>query len=278
MRPLLPPLALAVPALALLPQEPTGAERYPRERQERVLRYFNMKGRLDVDKLRVAVSEAGFDLVFGPVEAASRPSNHVVAVSAPWETSASAVQRVLRKGKVQVEELEAFLFHGRVENGFPTFGVGLERIDYVLGMSGQIRWCDMVEGWTQFYCVEGKLEAEELEERWRKLQDPLGDDPATLGEPVQDELTWTLARELDEKEGRKLAKAIHKLHGVSSAEVRGSALTVRVTLVEVAAGSPGQAFPGPAGEPASPRVAYSTRELWDLLEEQGLNAPGDEAR
>lgn len=268
-------LAVAVPALVALAQEPTEPGRYPQERQEHVLRYFNLKGQLDGERFHEALREAGFDLAYGPVEAASRPSNSVVAVRVPWDVSARDVERVLRKGKVKTEELEVFLFHGRIENGFPTFGIGLERIDYMLGMSGDIRWCDMIGDWTQFYCVAGELGAEEIEELWRKLQRPLGDEPATLGAPVEDELTWTLSRELDEAQGRKLTKAVGKLPGVTSAEVQGAALTVKVELVEVRAGAPGGTFAGLGAEGASPRVTYSTRDLWELLAEEGLVGTGE---
>jgi hypothetical protein len=176
------PLLFAVAALAaLFQEEDRGADPYPAARQEQVLRFYNLKGKLDRGELEAAVRAASMEIVYGPVEAASRPSNSVVVVSTPAEASPREVEKVLRKARVQVEELEAFLFEGRLDGGFPDFGIGLEKIDYMLGISGEIRWCDMVEGWTVFYCVAGRLDADELEGRFRKLQRGFGSTDATLG-------------------------------------------------------------------------------------------------
>jgi hypothetical protein len=187
-----------------------------------------------------------------------------------------AVARVLKRGGGKLEELEAFLFRGRIENGFPTFGLGLKRIDYMLGMSGAIRWCDMLDEWTVFYCVEGKLDAAEIEDRWRKLQRPLGSEPATLGVVVTDRFTWTLPEEVDERRAKKLAKAIAKLDGVAAVDVRGTSLAVTIELAELSVSGPAQGFADEQPSRARPpRITASTNGLWDLLEKEGL-APGSE--
>ena len=266
------PLALALAPLLALPQEPEeGPERYPQVLQERVLRYYHLKGKLDLDKLNAAAKDAGFEIAYGPMEAGSRPSNSVVAVSVPFEARSRDVERALKKAKLKVAELEVFLYRGRIENGFPTFGLGLKKIDYMLGISGEIKWCDMFEGWTQFYCVKGELDAEEIEGLWRKLQRPLGDEPATLGEVVRDELDWSLTGEVDERSWKKLEREIRKLEGVAEVFLDGSELHVTLDMAGLSATGLAQSFAGvEAMDGGPPRITFSSRALWVLLAAEGL--------
>jgi len=245
----------------------------PAVRPERVLRYYNLKGRLDAGDLQQAARAAGLEIVRGPLEEASRPSISVVVVSAPAAAGAREVERALKLSGIKLEPLEVFLFRGRVENGFPAFGGLATKLDYLLGMSGDIRWCELEGEWTQFYCVRGKLDAEELEELWGKLQRPLGDEPATLGPVVQETFAWTLAREPDGGEARKLTKALGKLDGVRDVVLEGAALTVTVELAGLAEGGPATAFDGsPAARGTPLRATFSTLAVWELLEGEELLA------
>jgi hypothetical protein len=270
-------LALSLALLAQAPQQGGGEEpeRYPQVAEQRVLRYFNLKGKLDRGRLNEALKDAGYELAYGPMEAASRPSNSVVAVSVPFEAKVRDVERALKKGKVKTEELELFLFRGRIENGFPTFGIDLKKLDYMVGISNEIRWCDMGEQLTQFYCVAGELEAAELEELYCKLQRPLGDEPATLGEVVRDRLTWTLAREPEERERKDLEQEILELDGVTGVELDGAELRLELELAGLRASGLSRASAnGPGERGAPPWAAFASRELWELLEAEGLVSAG----
>jgi hypothetical protein len=267
------PLALAL-VLAAAPQQESVTGLYPAVRHERVLRSYNLEGKLDRGKLEAAARDAGLEIVYGPVEASSRPQNSVVVVSALADDEPHDIEVALRQARVQVEELEVFLFEDRIEGGFPDFGIGIEKIDYMLGISGEIRWCDMVEGWTVFHCVAGRLDADELEGRFRKLQRGFGHEDATLGEVVRDRFTWTLPSEVDPARAKKLEKAIGKLAGVSAAAISGRELAVTLELAGLEVGGPPAGFRGEAPSRASPpRPTASTNPLLDLLAEEGL-APG----
>jgi len=268
-------VSLALVATALQQEPEADVDRYPQVREERVLRYFGLKGRLDAGELNEALKEADLELAYGPVEAASRPANSVVAVSVPFDLKVRDVERALKKAKVKTEELEVFLYRGRIENGFPTFGIGLEKIDYMLGISGEIKWCDMRGDWTQFYCVDGKLEAQDIEDLWQKLQRPLGTEPATLGEVVGDTLTWTLSRDVDEREWKKLSKAIGALDGVKGARLDGRTLHLELEMAGLNATGLVGVFEGEPEDPTGPpRATFASRELWDLLAGEELVPTG----
>jgi hypothetical protein len=269
------PLALAlvasVPLLSSQEEEPPPIERCPPVRHETCVRFFALKGKLDTGKLNDAVHAAGIEVAYGPMEADSRPSNSMVALTVPADMKVRDVERTLKKAKVKVEELEAFHFRGRVENGYPSFGIGLKTIDYLLGIDGDIKWCDRLENDTIFYCVEGKLTAGKLEDLFVKLQDPLGDGSPTLGDLIVDEVTWTLPEAVDESRAKKLIKAIDKLDGIDSAELNGAALRFEAPLASVVASGPAQGHDGEEPTRGSPpRVTRLTNELWDLLVEEGL--------
>jgi len=254
---------------------PAPLERCPPVRHETCLRFFGLKGKLDAGKLNEALEKAQFKIAYGPREASSRPSNSMVVLEMPTDTKVRDVKRVLKKAKVKVEELEAFHFRGRVENSYPTFGVDIKPIDYLLGVDGDIKWCDRMEVDTIYYCVKGKLKAEKLEKLFVSLQGPLGDNTPTLGEVVVDEVTWTLPEEVDEGRAKKLVKAIGKLDGVASVELEGTALHLVLPLKGVVASGPAQGHEGEQPTRASPpRITRLTNELFDLLVEEQLTPVG----
>jgi hypothetical protein len=277
-----------LPALVLVGlQEAQPAALYPQLRSEVVMRFFSIKGDVDQAALDTALSEARIEIVQGPQACESRPGRVFVAVHVPTEASVRDVMRVLGKGGGKAEELACVVFDGRTQadTELPSFGLGLTTRDFILGMSGEIRWYDSLEGRSQFYGPAGKLEPSDIQKRYQKLYEPFGG--GTIGTLVRERFTWTLARALEERDAQKLVKQIEKLALVVSATLEGAALTVEVELSDLLVSNP--RLPSPLPEPpegeqvapalrqqadALPRATWCTGPLFDLLAAEGLATAG----
>lgn len=279
------PLALAAVA-ALSWSPPLSApdhDPYPPVRHATVLRFLHLKGDVELGELNGSVRELDAEVVYGPRAADSRPGNHFVAIECPADLAVKDLARALRKAKVKAEETEWFAFSGRNDSDsqFPSFGKGFTSKDFVLGMSGDIRWYDSEEGFSQFYCTPRKLDAEDILERYQKLTGPFHG--GNLGGEIHESFTWRLPSVPEPKVAKKLLKTIAKLDGITDVGLEGDALTVEVTLsglVESAPPIPYWHLP-PGGETSRdspPRARFFTNELFDVLSDAELTpvaAAGD---
>ncbi len=273
--------ALATPALR--PQDAAEVraadELYPPAAQLEVVRFLVVKtDEPDVGEINAALRELEAQIIYGPRTTEARPGRAFVAVRAPHDLPASKLERALRKGGAAAQELVCTAFAGRDDRDsqVAVMGFNFTTRDFVMGMSGDIVWFDSAGGWSQFYGPRGKLEADELADRYAKLYGPYGG--GKLGSLVRERFTWTLAVAPDEKRAKRLLDAVRKLEGVSAAALDGPALSVEVALDGLAScGVAGQVPSGadPKAEldkagVSAPRACFSTRPLWDLLAAEGL--------
>jgi hypothetical protein len=271
------------PLVLLLAQQPaplavrSADELYPPVRAAEVVRFFSLDtDEPDLAKLSAGLSELGAELVYGPRTTEARPGFSFFAVRAPAGESAKKLALALRRGGAAAHELECVAFDGR-EGGDSRVAVGgasFTTRDFVMGISSDIVWFDCVGAWSQFYGLPGKLEPDEIAERYRKLYAPYGG--GRIGQVVRESFRWTLAATPDEKTRARLLKAVQKLEGVHEARLEGNVLGVTVELAGLLASGVAGKIPAAEGEVLdqagreTPRVAFSTRPLHDLLAAEKL--------
>jgi hypothetical protein len=274
---------LAVAARA--PQEDAASsvrqadDLYPAVKVEEVVRFVVVRtDEPQLGDLKDALKELGAAVVYGPRTTQARPGRAFFAVRLPWSVSARELERAARKAGGAADALACTAFEGR-EGRDQAIDVGplsFTSRDFVMGISGEIVWFDSIGGWSQFYGAPGKIDAEDVAERYIQLYAPYGG--GSLGRVVEERFTWTLKSVPDGKQEAKLLKAIAKLDGVTDVALAGAALSVQVRLEDVPACAPAGALSKSSGEEdafdaaglAAPRAAWCTRPLWDLLEAQGL--------
>jgi hypothetical protein len=278
-----------------------GLDLYPPQRSKTRLLFFSLDGDIRADPVRKALAElsskdAECHVAYGPVSSAARPNKSFVAVEAPVEKSARDVQRALKHGVPAVEELAVTCFLGEPKKlGGGTSGYSPR--DWVLGMTNDLRWVESFAGFSEFFFTPGKLTADVLTDRFRKLGDPFGQ--GDIGKLVKDEFTWTLAGPtdghaegpLDPAAAKRAEKAIAKLEGVRDAKIDVAAKTLRVAveLDGLKIGGPPLAFAPPkppeaghgdaksSGEVSAdaPRVRFDTTPVFDALDKEkiGVTVP-----
>ncbi len=271
---------LLLASLLALPgqsKEP-APELYPAERPKTHVLFFMLEGELKAEPLRKALSdlstkEAECKLVYGPRKTPARPSAQFVAVEAPAALGAKELAGALRKGCANADPVACTVFKGAAEgmssNSEGQGFLGMGARDFVLGMSGDIRWYDASGGWRQFYFGTGKIEAKEIADRYQKLFGPLGGGEA--GEVVRESVRWTLAEPLDPKAAARAEKALAKLPGVAKAAIDPAQreLVLELRLENLKSSGPVMAFPG--GTEAGPvRVRFDTQALFEVLDKEKL--------
>ncbi len=270
---------LLAAALALLPQSKEPApDPYPPERPKAHVLFFMLEGELKAEPMRKALSELGTKeaeckLVYGPRKTAARPGAQFVALEAPSALGAKELTAALRKGCSNAEPVACTVFKGEAggmganSEGQGFLGMGAR--DFVLGMSGDIRWYDALGGWRQFYFGAGRIDAKEIADRYQKLFGPLGG--GTAGEVVRENLRWTLAEPLDPKAAARAEKALAKLPGVARATLDAGQrlLTLELRLENLKSSGPVLAFPG-APDPSPVRVRFDTQALFEVLDKEKL--------
>lgn len=256
-----------------------AVDHYPTVKMEQVVRFVTVKtDEPDLADLGTALKELGGAVVYGPRTTSGRPGRSFFAVRLPWEVSRRDFERAARKAGGTADELAVTAYEGREgrDQKIDVGPFGFTSRDFVVGISGDIDWFDSVGGWSQFYGRPGKIDAEDLSERYIKLYAPYGG--GSLGRVVEEDFTWTLKSVPDEKRGARLLKAVEKLDGVLAVELVEADLTVRVRLADLAVAQPAGTFAAGTGEEdafdaaglGAPRAAWCTRPLWDLLEELDL--------
>ncbi|MBK7645418.1 MAG: hypothetical protein IPJ19_20665 [Planctomycetes bacterium] len=270
------PLFLAL-LLAGLAQEPAAGPSAPSaERPASRVCFFMLSGELKAEPLRKALAElsstaAQCRILEGPRKTGARPGAQFVAVEAPAALGAKELIAALRKGCGGAEPLSFTAFEGKAGGqgadaesaGF----LGLPTRDFVLGMSGDIRWYDTLSDWRQFYFAAGKIGAKEIADRYHKLFGPVGGGEA--GEVAREELQWTLAEPLDPKAAERAHKALAKLPGVARAvfDAPTRALRLDVRLENQKSSGP----PGKRAEKAGPvRVRFDTLPVFEILDKEKL--------
>src|SRR5689334_10346507 len=253
----LPEEPMAVPllfaALLALQAQPKGPapDPYPPERPKAHVCFFVLEGELKAEPLRKALSElstkeAECRLVYGPRKTPARPGAQFAAVEAPAALGAKELCAALRKGCASAEPVACTVFEGSAEGtGSNSEGqgfLGMGARDFVLGMSGDIRWYDALGGWRQFYFGAGKIDAKEIADRYHKLFGPLGGGEA--GEVVRESLRWPLAEPLDPKAAARAEKALAKLPGVAKAAIDPAqrVLALELRLENLRSSGPALAF------------------------------------
>lgn len=270
------PLFLAA-LLAALAQAPEP-EPYPPERPRTHVFFFMLEGELKAEPLRKALSdlstrEAECKLVYGPRKTPARPGAQFVAVEAPAALGPKELVPALRKGCSAADPVACTVFKGSGEGtGSNSEGqgfLGMGARDFVLGMSGDIRWYDALGGWRQFYFGAGKIDAKEIADRYQKLFGPLGG--GTAGEVVRESLRWTLAEPLDPKAAARAQKALAKLPGVQHASIDPAQrlLTLTLRLENLQSSGPALSFPG-APDAGPVRARFDTVPLFEILDKEKL--------
>ena len=270
---------LATLLLAALTQTKGPApEPYPAERPKAHVLFFMLEGELKAEPLRKALAdlstkEAECKLVNGPRKTAARPGAQFVAVEAPAALGSKEVLAALRKGCGNADPVACTVFQGPAQGtGSNSEGqgfLGMGARDFVLGMSGEIRWYDALGGWRQFYFGAGKIDAKEIADRYKKLFGPLGGGEA--GEVVSESLRWTLAEPLDAKAAARAEKALAKLPCVAKATIDATqrVLALELRLENMKSSGPVMAFPG-AEQQGPVRARFDTQALFEVLDKEKL--------
>ncbi|HEX6883374.1 MAG TPA: hypothetical protein VF530_08330 [Planctomycetota bacterium] len=253
-----------------------ASAQYPCARPATLVRFFHLATDApDLAKVNAALRELGAELAHGPATTSGWPGNAFVAVRAPAGVEARALASALKKGGGAAQLLALTAFDGRTgsDHDFGLSGFGVTKRDMVRGISSDVTWYEARGTWSQFYGKTGKLEAEELAERYAKLYAPYGG--AQLGAVVRERFTWTLTRAPEEKARAALLKKLQKIAGVEEAALAGERLTVTVRLADLEACPdlgplPGDGTPLDEASASSPRAAYDVTALHDLLRGEGL--------
>lgn len=277
---------LALPVASQEAPHAPAPPAYPPERPRAHVFFFVLEGKLEAEPMRKALSELSTRdtpcrLVYGPRKTGARPSAQFAAVEAPAALGAKELATALRKGCGGAETLACTLFKGDGSGtGSDAEGRGffdLPMRDFVLGMSGDIRWYDAREGWRQFYFPAGKVAAKEIEDRYAKLFGPVGG--GAVGRVVEEAIDWTLAAPLDPKAAARAEKAIAKLPGVARCTIDPAtrALSIAVRLENLRSCGPAQPFPSElpraerAGDEGGPlRASFDTLALFEVLDKEKL--------
>jgi hypothetical protein len=277
MRAVLPLLALLLARQEPAPGEvPVADAFYPCRASANVVRFFHLEeDEPDLAKARPALAELGAELLYGPRTESGRPGHAFVALRAPRDVAPKKLAAALRKGGGAADELAALVFDGRTgeAHDFGLGGLGVTKRDFVMGMSGDVTWYEMVGERSQLFGPPGTLDAAELAARYAKLYEPYGG--SKLGAPARERFTWTLSAAPDEKRRAQLERALAKLDGVTAVALAGAELTVTVTLADLTACGDVGAIPAAAevlddASRAMPRVAFDTGPLHALLQAEGL--------
>jgi hypothetical protein len=241
--------------------------------------FFMLEGKLEPEPLRKALAElstkeAQCKLAYGPRKAGARPGAQFVAVEAPAALGSKELSAALRKGCSAADLMACTVFRGKDAGrggdaeGSGFFGMDLR--DFVLGMSGDIRWYDTQPEWRQFYFGPGKIAAKEIADRYQKLFGPVGG--GQVGSVAGDELRWTLAEPLDEKAAARAAKAIGKLAGVArcALDPKTRVLELELHLENLKSSGPVLASAQAPGDPAPVRLRFDTVPLFEILDKEQL--------
>ena len=250
-----------------------AAPLYPAERHPTVLHYFALVGEVDGEVLQRALAaldaQGRARILEGPVACSTRPRASSAGTRRAPRARGSASSAALRRACSEVEPLSATSFE--TSDG-PLPGIlAYSARDCIVGMADEMRWFEEREGRRTFWFVSGKLAAEDVAKRFRRLYEPFGH--PEVGRLVEHPLSWALAAPIDTAAARKAERAIAKLPGVLSARIdpKAATLEARVAIDAVRQTLPG----GGEREGAVPaRLRWPTNALLDVLAEHGLAPPG----
>lgn len=261
-----------------VPSHEPAPEIYPAERPKAHVLFFMLEGELKAEPLRKALAdlstkEAECKLAYGPRKTAARPGAQFVAVEAPAALGAKELGAALRKGCASAEPVACTVFDGPAggtgSNSEGEGFLGMGARDFVLGMSGKIRWYDAAGGCRQFYFGAGEIDAKEIADRYQKLFGPLGGGEA--GAVARQNLLWTLAEPLDPKAAARAEKALAKLPAVAKVSIDPAqrVLAIEFRLENIKSSGPVMAFPG--GLDGGPvRARFDTQALFEVLDKEKL--------
>jgi hypothetical protein len=266
-------VALLAPLIVAFAATPEGtsapAEVAAPKRCESLLRFYSLKGKLQMDALRSALGEIAADISCGPLDTGSRTGSSFVAIRCGAGVDEKALERALKKGGVKVEPLAWSRFEGRTGEigSVAGLGPGYTQRDFVTNMSGELRWFEALGADSELFFTPGKLRADEIADRYAKLHAPFGG--GKIGELRRERFSWKLAKPVDPKLAAKLVKALEKVPGVEQAEMEAQVLNVTVQLHGLLESAP-SAAEGSAAAGAAPRAEFCPNALLDLLESEGV--------
>lgn len=240
--------------------------------------YFAIDGDLKAEPVRKALTELSTPAVEcrvlqGPLHSNARPNKNFLTLEAPSSVSAKELAKALKRGAAAVEELSFSVFEG--DDGelgnIPDFGGNFTAIDFIIGMSSDLRWMVRFGARREFYFPHKKLDTKTIQDRFQKLNQPFGGQK--VGSIARESFAWPLQEPLDAEACKRAQKSIAKLDGVAKAEIDLAAKVLRVDLAlenlrvsgppvpflsptakaEAAAGKDGKdGEPGKPGEPGQP--------------------------
>ncbi len=255
-RPVLAPL-LALLAVAQQPAAKPAPELYPPERPATHVLFFLLDGKLEAEPLRKALSElstkdASCALVCGPRQTPARPGAQFVAVEAPASVGTKELLPALRKGCEGVSALAVTCFEG----GSSTLGanaegqgfLGMGARDFVLGMSGEVRWYDAQGGWRQFYPPRRQARREG-DRRPLRESSSAPSSAATPGHVARSASTGRWPSRSTPRPPRARRRRSARLAGVTRCRLDPSARTLALELRLENLRAPGCGCPSPAPIP-----------------------------
>ena len=229
------------------------------------LRFYSLEGDVKPEALNKAVrglASADFEarIALGPTPVSSRPKERFLALEVPARTPAKIVEAALKKVSPRAEELLWTAFQGP-DRTLPTI-LAYSPLECVVGMDNDLRWFDLDGGRVRFFYAQGKLDAEGLRSKFRKLFEPFkaGD----LGELVHESLVWKLGAPVEPAAAQAAQKAIAKLPGVRKVTIDAAARTLSAEIdhAGLRAGAPGK----PDAAKPLPPTGFLQDEILDALE------------
>lgn len=226
-------MLVAFLALAFLLEPAPVAERggLPPARHATCVRFYSLESDTKPEALNQTVrgfSAGGVEarIVLGPVKISSRPKERFLALELPCALTPKSVETALKKVSPRAEELLWTAFQGP-DRTLPTI-LSYSALECVVGMDDDLRYFELEKGCARFFYAPGKLDAEKLRSKFRKLYEPF--QAGDLGELVHETIEWKLAGKIEPAAADTLQKAIAKVPGVRKARVDAARGTLSVEI------------------------------------------------
>jgi len=240
----------------------------PPVRHATCLRFFSLEGDVKPEALNGAVrafSVGGLEarIALGPVKVSSRPKERFLALEVSSAITPKTIEAALKKVSPRTEELLWAAFRGP-DRTLPTI-VGYGALECIVGMDDDLRFFELDRGTARFFYAPGRLDAEKLRSKFKKLYEPF--QAGELGELAREEIAWKLAGPVDRAAAQAAQKAIARIPGVKKATVDAASAKLAVEIedagLRVAAVGTGG---GSAPSDALPPTSFLPDEILDALD------------
>jgi len=147
----------------------------PPVRHATCLRFFSLEGDVKPEALNGAVrafSVGGLEarIALGPVKVSSRPKERFLALEVSSAITPKTIEAALKKVSPRTEELLWAAFRGP-DRTLPTI-VGYGALECIVGMDDDLRFFELDRGTARFFYAPGRLDAEKLRSKFKKLYEP----------------------------------------------------------------------------------------------------------